>query len=57
MPTFIFVPRCLVCREPAAVVDEDKYLCGSCFLERTLQQRHEQQLEPERPALLTSRAS
>ena len=36
MPTFIFVPRCLVCREPAAVVHEDKYLCGTCFLEQTL---------------------
>jgi hypothetical protein len=41
MPTFIFVPRCMECREPAAVVDEGKYFCGACFLERTLKAHHE----------------
>ncbi|HJW92753.1 MAG TPA: hypothetical protein VJ901_03975 [Thermoanaerobaculia bacterium] len=41
MPTFIFVPRCMECREPAAVVDEGKYFCGSCFLERTRKVHHE----------------
>lgn len=39
MPTFIFVPRCMQCREPAAVVDEGKYFCGSCFLERTVERQ------------------
>jgi len=51
MPTFIFVPRCMECREPAAVVDEGKYFCGSCFLERTLAQRREKRdAEPQRRA-------
>ena len=41
MPTFLFVPRCMACREQAAVIDEGKYFCGSCFLDRTLRQHHE----------------
>jgi hypothetical protein len=51
MPTLIFVPRCIECREPAAVVDEGKYFCGSCFLARTLQQHHEKRdAEPQKRA-------
>lgn len=56
MPTFMFVPRCLVCREAAAVVDEGKYFCGTCFLERTLQRHHEHR-ENEQQPLITSKAS
>lgn len=56
MPTFIFIPRCMECREPAAVVDDGKYFCGSCFLERTLHQHHEHR-EAEQHEVLTSRAS
>jgi hypothetical protein len=55
MPTFMFIPRCLECREPAAVVDDGKYFCGSCFLARTLHRHHEErEAEPQR---ITSRAS
>jgi len=52
MPTFIFVPRCMQCREPAAVVDEGKYFCGACFLEQTLQHQHAKRdaAEPQKRA-------
>ena len=55
MPTFIFIPRCIDCREQAAVIDDGKYFCGSCFLERT-RQRHHEAREAEAQPLLTSRA-
>jgi len=63
MSTFIFIPRCIECREPAAVVDEGKYFCGSCFLERTLHQhvgrvlQHAHDHGSEDPRHITSRAS
>jgi hypothetical protein len=58
MQTFIFIPRCMECREPAAVVDEGKYFCGGCFLERTLRSHPEDDATREcaAPTLLAAHA-
>ena len=57
MQTFIFIPRCMECREPAAVVDDGKYFCGACFLERTLHDHPEATHECAEQTLLAAHSS